>query len=655
MIHLDFETRAIVDIYKTGAWLYAAHPETKILCMAYAIDDGPVELLKKEWFERGFGPPEDLKNALAEGHNVCAHNAFFEINVWGQKLWADGWPNVPLEKWRCSMAKVLSHALPAKLEKCALALDSEYKKDMEGHRIMLKLSKPRKPTKKNPDLWHNDPADFEKLYNYCKQDVETERAVDKAIPDLSQKEQKVWFMDQIVNTRGVQVDNGAVEDALRLIDEYTEELKYEVSVLTGGFLDGVSRIQRAIKWISKQGLDLPDFQKATIQEALTNNTLPRKIRRVLQIRQQLGKTSVTKYEALSNATGADGRLRDILMYHGASTGRWSGKLVQIHNLPKGNIKDTDSCVEILKSGDKDFFEMMYPSVMTALSACIRGMLIPKEGNDLVVSDYSAIEARVVMWLAGAEVGIQEFEDADEGLGEEIYVKMAQRVFNNPDLTSDDEKERQLGKTIILGCGFGMGVKKFYATCLSWGIEISESLAKKSVDMYRSTYKAVRNMWYDQERAAIKAVRTGKKTYSGKIVWARHKQFLYCKLPSGRCLAYPYPKIEKKEKWGTMRDTLTFMGIDSKTKQFVRQETYGGKLTENITQAVARDLLAEAMLRCDEAGYKVVFSVHDELVAEIPEKFGSVTEFENIMCESPAWSEGCPIAAEGWRGKRYKKN
>jgi len=647
MIHLDFESRSEVDIFKSGAWVYSIHPSTKILCYCFAHNGGEVFLATQKEIKKNRCPPS-IKKYIDAGEIFVAHNSFFEYCIWHNILVKQfGWPVIPLEQWSCTAAKASAHALPKALARAAKALHLSNLKDEEGKRVMLKLSKPRRITRLNNDKWCNDPVEFQRLYEYCKNDVVVEREIDNSLPNLNSIERQVWLMDQRINLRGVEIDREAVKAALYLIGEYENECVEKLKKITNGYLDKVSRRQRTLDWIKTQGVEMGDFTKNTVSKTLQTR-IPPAVAHVLSIRQELGKTSTAKYQAISNATSDnDPRIRDTLIYHGASTGRWSGKLVQLHNLPIGTIKDIATCIAIMKQRDLAMLKFLYPSVMSAISSCLRGMIISKPGYDLLVADYSAIEARVLLWHAKDEAGLNNYRE-----GKDIYVDMAKDIYYKEEI---NKKERQLGKTAILGCGYGMGATKFHATCQAWGLDISEGLARKAVEAYRSRYKSVIDLWKRQERAAIRATETSEQVPSGRVKWARHGKFLYCRLPSGRCLAYYRPKIQEViTPWGETRRALTFMGVNSQTKAYERQSTYGGKLVENITQATARDIMAHAMLKCEEKGYRLVLSVHDEVIAEVPEGFGSMEEFIEILTAPHSWSTGCPIEAEGWRGKRYKK-
>lgn len=648
-VYIDFETRSEIDIWKSGAYTYASHPSTKILCICYAVNDEPVKLINQEEIVLGLIPEELKAIAKDSDYYFAAHNAFFERMIWKFKL-LEYISMVPLNRWKCTVAKVCQCGLPKSLEKASLALELSQIKDTEGKRIMLKLAKPRR-ARKNEDPkvihWHNDEKDFQRLYDYCKQDVLTERELDKKLPDLSEIEQKIWILDQIINERGVQIDQPAVKTILFLIHEYEKKLTKEVIEITKGFIDKVSRRARVLTWINAQGISLLNTQKQTISDLLKNPDLPKKVHRVLEIKQQLSRTSTAKYQAMINAITEDNRLRDILIYHSASTGRWGGKLVQLHNLPVGILENSYLAIDILKEKNLALAEMMYPDLMGAVASCIRGMIISKPKHDLIVADYSSIEARILVWLAGDTKTIAKYKK-----GVDIYVDMAKEIYG---IETINKHQRALGKQAILGCGYGMGATKFLDTCATYGVDINEDLAKRTIAKYRSIYYKVKNMWYAQEEAANFCTKSGKQKQEGCVIWRLENSFLTCQLPSNRKLYYYKPKLEMVvTPWGEKKEALTYLTVNSQTKQLEKTNTYGGKIVENITQAVARDVMAWAMCRCEKAGYKVILTIHDEIIAEVPEHFGSVDEFIKLLTKPLVWAVGCPIAAEGWRGKRYRK-
>ncbi|NCD17885.1 MAG: hypothetical protein EOL91_11380, partial [Actinobacteria bacterium] len=433
--------------------------------------------------------------------------------------------------------------------------------------------------------------------------------------------------------------------ASQLEDTLTKELVH----ITDGKVDKASKHAAVRKFLGSQGIVMESVDRAHVKEKLENGELPEGARRVLEIKQELGRSSLAKYSALARSVCSDGRVRDILMYHGAGPGRWAGKVVQIQNLPSrglGKVDGTEIAEALHINNPKRIFRE--PSVSAALSAAIRGMFLSTLGQKLVVADYSAIEARGVMWLADDKAGLKMFSDSDAGNGPEIYVQMARMLYNDDTITKEkNPSERNLGKQTILGCGYQMGVDRFLATCDGYGMDVSMDMAEKAVRFYREHFYDVTRMWTAQERAAMAAMK-GQKVRCGKVVWYLNDKWLICVLPSGREMAYFRPEVRVKEG----RPKLSYITVDSQTKQSVRKDMYGGLIVENICQATARDVMAWAMVRVHRAGYRVLFTVHDEIVAEHPNP--DIGEFIKILTEIPPWAKGFPIEASGWIGERYKK-
>lgn len=657
MIHLDFETRSEVDLKKTGAWVYSQHPSTEILCLAVKFGRSAVGLVTgKQLLDGRILRPthySPLYSMIVETEELFeAHNAFFEKAIWRNiMVKCFGWPDIPDHRWRCSASVAAYHALPRGLQAVGSALGLDTVKDMDGKRTMLQLSKPKPKT--GGFMEEADHADkFQTLYDYCKADVDAEYALSVRLGQLPPRELEIWQLDQKINTRGVYVDGEAVDSALKILGQYVGKLEAEAAEIGEGFFETVNQRAKVMEWCQSQGEAVTAYDKAYLADNMGGIKNP-KVKRILEIRQALGKTSTAKYEAMRNSSAADGRIRDVLMYHGALTGRWSGKLVQFQNLPRGNIKDMATAIKLIKQGSAKRIEMLHGNVMNFMSAAIRGMVCAPEGKLLVVSDFAAIEARVLGWLAGSEKMLNQFRN-----GEDLYKDMASKIYHVP-VTEVTSEQRQLGKAAILGAGYGMGPDKFFATCLSWGIQVHEGLAKTAIHTYRTAYGHVPQCWHDQEKAAHAAVRTRQKIFCGRVTWFVEGGFLKCQLPSGRCLHYYAPKFEQRNSdWGNGWE-LTYLG--EKMGKAYRIGTYGGKLVENIVQAIARDLMAEAMLRVEAAGFEVVLSIHDELVAEFKHdnqtslKLNDVLkQFESLMAETPDWAVGCPVEATGWIGKHYKK-
>lgn len=674
---IDFESKSACDLKKSGAWRYSLDPTTQILCMAFRLptwEKGRVALWHPTFPEVDINDEGD-RLSLAElfhyilgGGLVEAHNAFFERSLWTNIcVPLLGWPVIQPFQWRCSAAKAAALALPRDLKLAGAALHLKIRKSDEGHLVMMKISKPRKPRKKEredwvathgkkkpiPLLWWETLPLFDQLWAYCKQDVLAEEALSHAIDDLSAQETQYYLLDQTINQRGFQLDLEAVKCALTLIAKETQVLNAELTELTEGVVERATQRDRMKVWLEAMGLWLPDTQAQTVQDALRSEELAPEVRRALEIVQQLGRASTSKYEAMRSwSDPRDGRVRGGLLYHGATTGRWSGKGVQPHNFVRGTIKDMEGAWDLLKTQDRELIVEQFNSVMVPLSHALRGAIVPSAGKQLYVADFASIEARVLLWMADDQDALDLFRNH-----EDIYLSMASDIYGFPCNKKDHPKERAVGKVATLGLGYQMGASKFAATCDTYGIEIDEEFAKQVVDTYRRRFWRVKEMWAAQEVAAIQAVeRKGRTVECGRVSYVQRGWFLFCVLPSGRLLSYPSPQIQsKKMPWGDTKPCLTYMGVDTYTHKWCRQTSYGGMLVEQCDQGIARDLMAEALLRCEESKvYQPVLSVHDEMLAEAHPLLGDVQAFTALMAEVPEWAEGLPVEAEGWSGWRYRK-
>ena len=635
-VYIDFESRSQISIWDSGAYRYAEDATTEILCLAWAIDNGPVKgVLRGKQLQDAI--PE-LNALIKEGAEFHAHNAYFERCIWKFCLTPKyGALKIPIVQWRCTAAKVSANALPRRLEHAAAALNCKFQKDMEGSRLMRSLC---------TTTGAIEEVKLQRLLKYCMSDVEAERDIDHKLPDLCPSEQRVWFMDQYINDTGVRVDTKAIHNAIKLIEDETKNLNDELYNLTGGLVNAGTQRAAIKKYLESKGVTLPDLTKQTVKDAIQNSDGSNL--RVLQLRQQLSLTSNAKYAALEAAVSEDERVRDLLIYHGTSTGRWAGKLFQIHNLIKALFsKDKiNIAIKALRDYPEGFSSIF--DTLPVLSSCIRGMFIPSDGHEMFITDFAAIEARVVMWLAGEKGGIKLFseQDANPALPD-IYVHMSRVIYNKLTLTKADKTARQLGKQTILGCGFGMGVKKFIETCAKYEVEVTDELANRAVMQYRKVFFRVPQFWYAMEDAAKKAISSGKPHTCGVIMWLMDGEFLRMKLPSGRTLAYHHPKI-------TVEGKITFMAVNSVTNKYEVEEIWGGKLVENATQAVARDIMVESMFRLLKEKHKILFTVHDELVTESIKDTVTPEQVVNIVREVPTWATGCPINAECTKTMRYQK-
>lgn len=662
-LHVDFETRSAVDLLSAGVDVYARHPSTDALCMAWAVNDQPVQLWR-------YGEPFPFsREAWEAADEIVAQNAAFEIAIWThvcEKKY--GWPKLPLEKVRCTMVQCYAMAIPAALAKSAPALGLAIEKDMAGNRVMLRLSQPKKIHEDGTIEWHelfDNLESYAKLYDYCIQDVEVERAVDKRLMRLSPAEQAMWQLDQKINQRGIYADIPAARLAARVIELQEARLDQEMREVTENGVATCRAVSQLSDWLKWRGVKCEGVAKNDVLELLAGE-LPDACRRALELRQEAAKSSTKKLLAILNSVCPDGRIRGTLQYHAANTGRWGGRRIQPQNFPRPKISQAviDQVFEMLakplretpdakpfggpEAVVRDMIDMFIGPPMSVLSDCLRGFLTAAPGCDLIAADFNAIEARVLAWLAGEEKVLRLFREKQD-----VYVGAARDIYGNVEI---DDPKRQIGKVTILACGYGGGVGAFQSMAKVYGVKVPDAQADDIKTRWRAANPMIVSFWYDLERAAMAAILNPGKTFSARAIkYKKSGSFLWCQLPSGRVLCYPYAKVEPVETpWGEVKDGITYMTENSITKKWGREKTYGGSLSENVTQAVARDLLAESLIRLDAYGYPIVGHVHDEVICEVAEGVGSVAEVEAIMSAVPTWATGLPIAAKGWRGKRYRK-
>jgi len=654
-LHIDVEAYSECDLKRSGLYRYAADPSTELLVVCYCIDDGPVvtwfpyaHILG--WITLGWeGPyltgvqaPAALLKAINAGATVCAHNAQFErLILSGHVGKRHGFPVIPPEQMLCTAAKAASAGLPRSLEDAANAIGSFPKKAV-GRMNMLQLAKPRTGKDKRYTI-EAFPEKYKELALYCLDDVLAERDLDNRLPDLSASEQRVWELDQKINDRGICVDLPAVADAQALIDEYKAYLEERCRELTGC---DPTQTGKLAEWVRANGYpNLPDMQAPTVIEALSDPACPENIRTVLKIRSTHAMKAVSKYTSMERAAGEDGRLRGMHLYYGAGTGRWAGLLVQLQNMFRPVIKDADTAIGAFKARSLELVRFLYGvDPMKVFASCVRGMLVPSEGKDLLALDFAAIEARVLAWLAGQRDVLAVF--AGHG---KIYEYTAAKIYNGRIETVTSE-QRFIGKVACLALGYGGGRMAFAKMAKQYGVDISEDQAEGIKNDWRDANPFIVKLWYDLESAAKAAIRQPGIAFgipSKKVIFKVEGECLLMRLPSGRRLSYLQPELDAEGQ-------VTYMGIDTYTRQWKRVSTYGGKLTENAVQAIARDLLVSGMFNLEAAGYPIVLTVHDEIVSEVDEGFGSVNAAARLMCKLPEWAAGLPVQAEGWRGKRYRK-
>jgi DNA polymerase bacteriophage-type len=634
-----------------GPSAYAAHPTTDVSVLCWAINDDPIAAWRP-----GDPVPPSIADHVTAGGPIVAHNISFERAIWRHILTPrHGWPEPRLEQWECTAALAAAMALPRSLEGAAQALGLPIRKDMAGYRLMVRMARPRRRNSDGSIVWWDDADRLERLIEYCRNDVEVERLLHDRLRPLSAFERRVFLLDAQINSRGINLDFDLIDAAEALADDVKASLDAELRELTGGAVESASQVARMTAWLADQGVAAESIDKRGLKTLLGQENLPANARRVLEIRAEASKSSVAKLTAFRARAGEDKRIRDNLAYHGAATGRWAGRGVQLQNLPRpGKLNGARALDMILSKDPAWLIDAIVGPPLAVVSESLRSCLIAGPEFELIGADYGAIEARTLAWLAREESLLGLFRS-----GADPYRALAGEIYGRPASEIEDPSpERSLGKMGILGAGYQMGSWRFRDSCADAGLEIDQELAQRVVRTYRESYPRIVGLWRDLENAALQAIGAPGEIVlaaNGRLRFRVKDNFLWLILPSGRPLAYCEPRIEVREApWGGERPVAAFTGMDAYTHQWCRQQAFGGRWAENVVSGAARDLLAAAMLRLEAAGYPIVLTVHDEIVAEIPIGFGSIEEFERLMCELPGWAAGCPVKAKAWRGPRYAK-
>ena len=654
-LSIDIETRSSVNIAKSGTYKYAQSEDFEILMFSYKLNDLPVQLVD---LKQGEKIPDNILELLNNPDCIKhAYNAAFEWYCLNQAGYTTS-----ITQWRCTMFHATYLGLPAGLGMTgkAIGISEDKKKLTTGNRLIQYFSVPCKPTKSNGGRTWNDPHhDLEKWKLYCEyniQDVEAECEIYQYIKafEVPSKEQKLWEMDILMNANGVMVDRALVNSVLSIDSESTNNLTEEAFKITE--LENPNSVSQLKSWVESQlGEELDGLTKDVISDLLSRDNLPLKVKRVLEIRQQLGKTSVSKYSAMENAMCKDDRVRGLLQFYGANrTGRWAGRLVQVQNLPRNYIDTLDTARSFAKAGNYEALKLLYGNVPDTLSQLVRTAFIASK-DKFIISDFSAIEARVIAWLAGEEWVNEVF--ATHG---KIYEATASQMFNVPiDKISKGNPEyslRQRGKVATLALGYQGGESALIAMGADRMGLTSEELTDIKV-RWREANKNIVRLWYAVGDAVIQAMNGNGTQYVRGLEIQREWDMMYgldfisIKLPSGRSLYYPKPflKLNQFEK-----DALHYYGVNQTTKKWEVNSTYGGKLVENIVQAIARDCLAETLLRLYEKNYDVVMHIHDEVVIDAydDEKLDDVN---NILAEPIPWAPGLVLKGAGFETKYYMKD
>lgn len=665
ILTIDLETYSEVDIKKAGLYRYAENSE--ILLFAYAWDDEPVQIIDMGMVGKQASSvsdlfsdntacqeaiPQEILAALTDSTVLkTAYNAAFERRVLSSWLGIE----LPPEQWFCTMVQGYTLGLPGGLDKLGkvIGIAEDKQKMATGKRLIQYFCKPCKPTKANGGRTRNLPVDdfakWELFKEYCKQDVEAERAIrNKLMFVPNARERKLWFLDQHINDRGVLVDMKLVKSALAIDAQLRAQWLEHAAKLTG-LLNPNSNSQ-LINWINfkAERAVVSSLDKESRRELLQRADLPKPIHEVVRLKDWLSKTSVKKYEAMKNAVCRDARVHGMLQFYGANrTGRWAGRLVQLHNLPQNHLEDLEGDRELVRKGDYEALTLLYDNPSDVLSQLIRTAFVAPKGCRFIVADFAAIEARVIAWLANEKWRLEAFAN-----GKDIYCESASQMFHVPVVKHGINGElRAKGKIAELACGYGGGVaalKAFGADRMGMSSDEMEATIKH----WRNASPNICKMWREVETSAKKAIRTKVPVRLGRLVFTYRVGILFITLPSSRDIAYIRPRIEHEP--GRDSESLTYEGTTI-SGNWGRVYTWGGKLVENIVQATARDCLAEAMLRLDKVGYGIVMHVHDEVILEMPYGKGSLEEACEIMGQAIGWAPGLLLRADGYETEFYKKD
>jgi DNA polymerase len=713
-LHLDFETRSACNIKKAGAVRYAMDTTTEVLCAVFKFDG---EDAFHTW-RRGDPPPIRLIEAVRQGATVVAHNAMFELAIWTYVCEARmGWGKLSPHQMDCTMARAHVMSLMGSLDGASTLMRVDQRKDKVGYAIMLRMCTPRKPTKdENPDklYWNEDFEDFERLYDYCRQDVATECALDAALPQLSASERDIYHFDLVVNFRGFRLDTELMRKADAFLDVAKLRVDAELNQITDGAVPKATQLAKLKTWMIGRGIPVESMAKGDIEDIIDHARIFEDVyaERAVNLRRLGAKaTSLAKYGSGLRCVGFDERARGLLNYHKASTGRWAGSLYQPHNLeridPDEDMPLVEQMIHLLRNAASPedavaWCELSGLEPMRAIGKCTRAMIVAAPGHELIGCDYSNVEGRASAWLANETWKLDAFRAYDAGTGPDLYKLAYSKSFGEPVETIGKGPKRQIGKVQELALGFqgavgafmsmgaNYGVKpggllaavKPAATVQGWetaaakyqnsnkfGLDIEHWTAfRYVVDGWRSGHPKTVQCWWDIQDGFIEAVANPGEMvtlFDGKIkiYCQRNRTFLYMYLPSGRPLAYFRPRLKEKVETITSADGDTYErarkqvvveGWDSRANKWGDVYLYGGMEWENAVQALSRDLLVHGMMNCERAGYPVVLHVHDEGVYEVPEDTGDTEEIKRLMAVLPAWAKGFPLTSAAWRDRRYVK-
>lgn len=696
-LHIDFETRSAADLRRVGVYRYAEDPTTSVLCLSYRFDDGPVQ----RWRPGQMLPGELLDHTL-DSLPVVAHNAVFERQMWNVVLPRQVGLRTPLQiaQQDCTMSRAQALGLPAGLDALGAALNAPIQKDREGHRLMMKLCRPRKVHDDGSIEWWDDPADLERLQAYCDQDVLAECAIDKLLPPLSAFERRVWELDQKINDRGVQVDVRLAARALGVVEEAKRRADREMWRLTNGAVKKCTETAKIVDWINSRGVPCTSVAKGEIEELVLTAQGQRDetCEKVVRLRRAAARSSTAKFKAIIDTACADGRVRGALAYFAAHTSRWGGRLIQPQNFVRiKNLEDVARTLALLESDRPpseivDVLDLLTGAPMDTLSQCLRAMIIAAPGHKLVGGDFSNIEGVLNAWQSGETWKVEAYRAYFAGQGPDNYKVTASGILGKPIEEITDDERQSHGKVPELAGGYQGSVGAFVTMAATYLVKPAEIAAvalknasaheaamvrssydpktshdldidvwtgvKLVVNGWRANNPAIVQGWWDLQDAAIEAVEAPGcvvPVFGGKVRYRCSGGFLWCCTASGGVVAYPSPRMRWTESPnGGKRRQLFYQGVDRLTKKWGSQQIYGGSQCDHTIQREARDLLVEAMFRVED-DWPLVLTVHDELLSEVPDDDAhAVAEYRALMEELPPWAEGLPMKVKAWEDKRYVK-
>ena len=661
-VHIDFETQSFASLKNVGAWKYSEDPTTRILCLSYAIDDKEPDL----WTPAQRSAPLDLMQAIHDGAEIHAWNVGFEYAIWHNIcLPVFNWARVPFNNWRDTQAKAAAMSYPLALGKAAAALKVGEQKDKRGAFLISKLCK---PVKGKLAKFIDSPDLFFEIYHYCKQDVRTERAIDRLLPDLSVQELKVWQHCLKMNVRGLPMEGLELASLVKAVEEEKERYNRAIVVLTKGDIKSANQTKALKDWMNKEigktsrsarmFPPVNSVAKNALKEVIENPDTPRRVKQVAKYRLLGAHSSVAKLKKAMNMLCKDDTIKDLLAYHGANTGRYAGRNFQLQNLPRGEVKivDPDTDIEIFKTGDMELIRLCLDVIPTA-ATLIRNLIKAPKGKKLIAADYSSIEAVATPWVAGEAEVLKAIR-----AGLDLYKKIAAKMFNIS-YHFVKKSERQAGKICVLAAGFAGGKGALLGMAENYGIEMTDNEAQEYITRFRQSRPELPRCWKSFERAARQALENRDPSNnvirvqlpsSVVILFRRVGRNMFMRLPSGRDICYPNARLEYVETpWGSKQISVVYDTIVG--SKWTSRSMTGGNFFQNAIQGICRDLLCEAQLKLEDAGYPIYISVHDECGSFVPDDPRyNLAEFISIMTDKPTWAKGLPVSADGFEAKRYKK-